>query len=234
MAHKCPRQHQQHFLQKASSSLCTSFYQVSSPHLSQELYHFLPLSTTSEVYLSSIPESQHTLLNYIDSKGRVHKYGDFFPSDLSPFAYNETIAQEYFPLTKEKALENVYLWKETKERDYNITMKNSDIPDNISDINNDILNQVIECGHSGKCLEQCTEVFKIIPNELVFYKQMNLPLPRLCPNCRHYARLKQRNPLRLWHRKCMNRDCSNEFETSYFPDRKEIVYCESCYQQEIL
>jgi hypothetical protein len=87
---------------------------------------------------------------------------------------------------------------------------------------------------------------------------MNVPLPRLCPNCRHYQRLKQRNPLKLWHRKCMcqgkygtnnlqlttynntvthfhgDQPCPNEFETSYAPDRKEIVYCEQCYNAEVV
>ena len=82
---------------------------------------------------------------------------------------------------------------------------------------------------------------------------MNLPLPRLCPNCRHYQRIKQRNPLKLWKRQCQcagqksengiyqntikhsheNQPCPNEFETSYSPDRKEIVYCEKCYQAEV-
>ncbi|KKQ86951.1 MAG: hypothetical protein UT09_C0023G0016, partial [Parcubacteria group bacterium GW2011_GWF2_38_8] len=32
----------------------------------------------------------------------------------------------------------------------------------------------IECEHQGKCNEQCTEAFKIIPDELAFYKRMNL------------------------------------------------------------
>ena len=27
--------------------------------------------------------------------------------------------------------------------------------------------------------------------------------------------------------------CTNEFETSYAPERPEIVYCESCYQKEV-
>jgi hypothetical protein len=27
--------------------------------------------------------------------------------------------------------------------------------------------------------------------------------------------------------------CNVEFETSYAPDRSEIVYCEKCYQQEV-
>ena len=28
--------------------------------------------------------------------------------------------------------------------------------------------------------------------------------------------------------------CPNEFETTYSPDRPEIVYCEQCYQQEVV
>ncbi len=31
----------------------------------------------------------------------------------------------------------------------------------------------------------------------------------------------------------MKEGCQNEFETSYAPDRPEIVYCERCYQQEV-
>ncbi len=27
--------------------------------------------------------------------------------------------------------------------------------------------------------------------------------------------------------------CPNEFETSFAPDRAEIVYCEQCYQAEV-
>ena len=105
----------------------------------------------------------------------------------------------------------------------------------------DIVGKVIECAHRGTCNEQCTEAFKIISSELQFYKKMNLPIPHLCPNCRHYQRLKKRNPLKLWHRICMcekknhthKGKCPVEFETSYAPERPEIIYCEQCYQQEV-
>lgn len=30
-----------------------------------------------------------------------------------------------------------------------------------------------------------------------------------------------------------NQSCPNEFETSFAPDRPEIVYCEECYQAEV-
>ena len=170
---------------------------------------------------------------YVDSKGRIYKYGEFFPSELSPFCYNETIAQEYFPLTKEQALEQGYGWKDSENRDYKVDILSENLPDHIRDVGDDIIGKVIECAHKGECNEQCTEAFKIIPQELQFYKRMNLPLPRVCPNCRHYGRLKQRNPLNLWHRKCMKPGCSNEFETSYASDRPETIYCESCYTREV-
>ena len=190
---------------------------------------------TKEQYEEMIPKIIKHMndMPYIDAKGRVYKYGEFFPPELSPFCYNETIAQEYFPLTKEEALNQGYKWKDKEERNYQIDIKNEDIPDNIKEVNESIINKVIECSHKGTCNEQCTEAFKVIPAELQFYQRMNLPLPHLCPNCRHYNRLKQRNPLKLWHRHCMKEGCTNEFETSYAPERPEIIYCERCYQQEV-
>ncbi len=203
--------------------------------LRNKSYCILNKQYTKEEYEELVPKIIKHMndMPYIDKKGRIYKYGEFFPPELSPFCYNETIAQEYFPLTKEEALEQGYKWKEKEERNYQIDIKSEDIPNDIKDVDDSIINKVIECEHQGKCNEQCTEAFKIIPDELSFYKRMNLPLPHLCPNCRHYQRLKQRNPLKLWHRKCMKKGCPNEFETSYAPDRPEIVYCEKCYQKEV-
>ena len=199
--------------------------------LRNKSYCILNKQYTKEQYEELVPKiiKHMSDMPYIDSKGRVYKYGEFFPSELSPFAYNETIAQEYFPLTKEQAIDQGYKWKDKEERNYSIDIRTEDIWDSIRDIpDTDILNKVIECAHKGTCNQQCTEAFKIIPEELSFYRRMNLPLPRLCPNCRHYERLAQRNPMKLWHRKCMKKGCNNEFETSYAPERPEIVYCEKC------
>ena len=203
--------------------------------LRNKSYCILNKQYTKEQYEELVPKIIKHMndMPYIDKKGRVYKYGEFFPSELSPFAYNETIAQEYFPLTKEQAIKQGYRWKDKEERNYTIDIKNEDIPDNIKDVNTDILGKVIECEHKGTCNHQCTQAFKIIPEELQFYQRMNLPIPHLCPNCRHYERLAQRNPMKLWHRTCMKEGCNNEFETSYSPDRPEIVYCESCYQKEV-
>ena len=171
---------------------------------------------------------------YRDKKGKIYKYGEFFPVESSPFAYNETLAQEYFPLTKEQIIKQGYRWYDKPKPEYKPTVKAKALPDNIKDVDNSILKEVIEC-QTGTVPDSCqgSGAFRIIPSELKFYKKMNLPLPRFCPDCRHQERIKQRNPLKLWKRKCMNKPCPNTFQTTYAPDRKEIVYCEKCYLKEI-
>jgi len=168
---------------------------------------------------------------YTDKKGRVYKYGEFFPAELSPFAYNETIAQEYYTKTKPEILEQGFNWREPDTKQYKITLQPQDLPDHIKDVKDDILNQVITCEHAGKCNHQCMGAFKIIASELQFYRAMNLALPRLCSNCRHYNRLSQRNPFKLWDRQCAK--CGKDIKTSYAPERPEIIYCETCYNNEV-
>lgn len=167
---------------------------------------------------------------YINELGIVYKYGEFFPVEFSPFTYNESIIQEVFPISKEEALRNGYRWRDRTERNYKVTMKNNEIPKNIKEVTNSITNEILECAHLS---DNCTDAFKITTEEFQFYKQMNLPIPKYCPNCRHHIRLSQRNPIKLYNRKCMREGCNNEFETSYAPDRSEIVYCERCYQKEV-
>jgi len=171
---------------------------------------------------------------YIDKRGIIYKYGEFFPLEFSQFSYNESLASDYFPIVKEKALELGHKWIDKEKKNYIIDIKTDDIPDNIKNVKDDILGKVIECEHKGVCNHQCVEAYKITPEELDFYKRMNIPLPHLCHNCRHHERLLFRNPMKLWHRKCMHEGCENEFETSYAPDRPEVIYCESCYQQEVV
>lgn len=171
---------------------------------------------------------------YVDKKGRTYKYGEFFPSELSFFGYNETLAYSYLPLPREKAEALGFSWKEIKINKYEITKKSSELPDRIADVEDTISKEIIEDESSGRA-------YNIAPAELRILRQLNVPLPRKHPNERHYARVAKRNPMRLWKRSCMcttkhphhEGKCPNEFETSYSPERKEVVYCEQCYNAEI-
>jgi hypothetical protein len=183
----------------------------------------------------------------IEHMKKTGEWGEYFPSNLSPFSYNESMAQDYFPLTKSEALTRGYSWYDRPERDYKITLSSNDIPQKFEDISGDILTQVVECSSQYDPLHKekyplCTTAFNIVPIELTFYEKMKIPLPDKCFPCRRQERFLLRNPRKLWHRDCMcdksnhshQGKCSNEFETSYAPDRPEIVYCESCYQQEVI
>ena len=173
---------------------------------------------------------------YKDKMGNEYRFGEFFPAELSYFGYNETEANEHFPLSKEQALKNGYRWQDNIQRTTGKeTLKPENIPDGIDEIGDSILDEILAC-------IDCQRNYKIVPNELVLYKKMKIPIPRRCFYCRHDARLKRRNPFKLWHRTCMcdkqnhfhrGEKCKVEFETSYAPDRPEIVYCEKCYQQEV-
>jgi hypothetical protein len=163
-------------------------------------------------------------------------YGDFFPLALSPFGYNETLAQEYAPLNEKEAKEKGFNWQEKTSGTYGKeTIKEKEMPDTIGEIGEDFLKEILVCNN-------CKKNFRITKSELDFYKRMGLPLPHKDFECRHQERMSKRNPRALWHRSCMcelknhvhgEKKCPNEFETAYSPDRREIVYCETCYQQEV-
>ncbi len=211
--------------------------------ISGKSYCILNKQYSKEEYEALLPKIIKHMndMPYKDNAGRLYKYGEFFPPELSPFAYNETIAQQYYPADRKKAESFGSGWHENKDRNYKTSRHTEELQDNIKDVRDDILSEVIACEHAGKCNEQCTEAFKVTENELGFYRKMKIPLPTLCHNCRHYRRLAKRNPMKLWHRSCMCEKaghnhtgrCPNEFETSYAPERPEIVYCESCYQKEV-
>ncbi len=188
---------------------------------------------------------------YVDKKGGVYRYGEFFPPEKSPFGYNET-AHIYFPLSKEEIVNRGYNWCEPDERAYAITKKGDQIPDSF-EFQDSVKDEILGCEHDGKCDHNCSLAFRFVPYELGFYKKNKLPLPRLCPNCRHAKRVEKTNSPRFQKRSCMclgkttknnlyaniashfhgENSCPNEFETSYAPERPEIVYCESCYQSEV-
>jgi hypothetical protein len=218
--------------------------------LHSKKYCILNKQYTKEEYKELVPKiiEHMNAMPYVDEKGRVYRYGEFFPPLISPFGYNESQAYEYFPLPKEDVESLGFKWRVPNERHYSVTKKTNDLPDRISEVDDSILDDVISCEHSEHnthtkdCGANCATAFKITAEELQFYKQMNIPLPRLCFNCRHIDRILWRNNPELYTRSCMCENeshahegkCSNEFQTTYAFDRLETVYCESCYQQEIV
>ena len=189
---------------------------------------------------------------YVDQRGRVYKYGEFFPSELSAFAYNESAAMSWYPKTKQEALSQGFSWKDVPAKERQATTRASDLPDHIRDVKDDILEETILCAHQGKCNEQCGTAFRLTATELNFYREMNLALPRFCPNCRLVQRRGLQNGFKTWNRKCQcagkisensvyentarhehgESPCGESFQTTFSPERFEIIYCDKCYKAE--
>ncbi len=163
----------------------------------------------------------------IEEMKNKKNYGEYFPVEMSPYGYNETVANIFFPMTKEEVMAAGYRWQEETGGVFGkSTILTKDLPSSIKETGDNILKEIIECFN-------CSKNFKIVEKELNLYRALNIPIPDNCIDCRFKERLQFCLPRKLWHRKCMKEGCNNEFETSYAPEREEIVYCEQCYQAEV-
>ncbi len=187
--------------------------------LKHKKYCILNKQYTKEQYNKLVPK-------IIENMQKTWEWWEFFPSSISPFWYNETVAQEYFPLTKEEAKHKWFNWSDYEPPKPNVEkiIPAEKLPENIKEIPDDILNWAIKC-------EVTQKPFRIIKQELEFYRKHNLPIPRKHPDQRHLERMALRNPRKLFDRKCDK--CWIVMKTTYSPNREEIVYCEKCYEKEI-
>ncbi|MDA1060386.1 MAG: hypothetical protein O3B47_01185 [bacterium] len=168
-------------------------------------------------------EYEELLPRIIEHMKNSGEWGEFFPIELSTFAYNETVAAEYFPLEKAESEKRGWGWIDD-DTGKMYSGPNYEIPDDIKDVEDGICKEILICEETGK-------PYKIIPQELRFCKMKGLPVPKVSPRQRHKSRMTLRNPLHLWERKCDK--CNADIRTTYEPKRPEPVYCEKCYREEV-
>jgi len=203
---------------------------------------------TKEEYIELLEKIKQHMndIPYINDRGLVYKYGEFFPIEMSIFAYNETLLQDQFPSTKEQAEKEGFIWREQNRKEYETTISASDLPESINDVDKEITKELIEC-------LGCKKAYRIIFDEFQFLKNSKLPLPRYCFDCRFARRQTHMVPPLLKESQCMcngehslnsqynnmevhkshsNNRCTNTFETAYNIDT-EIIYCEDCYKKEV-
>lgn len=154
------------------------------------------------------------------------EWGEMLPMSFSPFGYNKTTAQLYYPLTETQARSHGIAWDtyELLSAGAQKTIPADRLPDSIDDIPDDVTNWAIVCETTGK-------PFRITTQELQFYREQRLPLPRRSPDQRHLDRFHRRNPRKLWQRQCAK--CKKEIRTTYAPERPEKILCEECYLKEV-
>lgn len=104
------------------------------------------------------------------------------------------------------------------------TISGKDLPLTIQEVDESILKKIILCEETGK-------PFRIIQQELDFYRKHHLPLPTQHQDVRKAELLKKRMPQAYHIIPCAH--CGQETFSVYAPDSGYTVRCEQCYNKEI-
>jgi len=159
---------------------------------------------------TGLRKKQHCILNKQYSKEDYEKlktqiiadmkregiYGEYFPPSLSTFGYNEACVLEQIPLMKEEALSQGFKWEDHPRGAFGKeTAGWEKIPDSILELQCDASKEIFAC-------TACRKNYRIISDELTFYKSLEIPSPRLCPDCRHVRRFTARGPNHVKEKKC--------------------------------
>ena len=171
-------------------------------------------------------EEYETLRNKIikDMK-KSGEYGKFLPYPMSAGPFNFSTSFLYFPDTKkEDILKLGGYWEDITESHID-GMPTNELPDDIKDVPNTIINQALICPETGWR-------FNIAQNELSFYKENNIPLPRYHFDVRIKNSLKYLTVLQAYPYKCFY--CKKAVEAYYLPEwGYQKIACEECYKQNI-
>ena len=161
----------------------------------------------------------------IEDMKRRGEYGKFLPYSMSAGPFNFSTSFLYFPDTKkEDILKLGGYWEDINESNIQ-GLQTSGLPDSIDDINEDICSQALICPETGWR-------FNIAKNELSFYKQNNIPLPRYHFDVRIKNNLKYTTVLQSYPYNCFY--CKKEIHAYYPKDwGYKKVACEECYLREI-
>ncbi|MEK7122477.1 MAG: hypothetical protein AAB855_01325, partial [Patescibacteria group bacterium] len=172
----------------------------------------------------------------IEHMRKTGEWGQLLPPSVSPFGHNETLSHEYTSRTKEECIARGFKWQDALPGTYGKeTKRTEDIPETIAEVLDSLTKEILAC-------EKCKKNYKVIAQEFQFYRSKNIPIPTQCPQCRYDSRRALRNPHQLWRRQCTcersghdhSGRCSVQFQTTYAPDRPETVFCEACYQKEVV
>lgn len=186
---------------------CSDMYYCESCFNSHDLFLSTGLQKKSYCILNKTYEKEEYFLlvkKIVEQMKSNGEWGEFFPIAISPFGYNETTAQEYYPLTAEEATARHIPWSNYEQP----------VTDVVASV----------CEVTGK-------KFRITKSEMEFYETYGIPLPTKCPNQRQAERMALRNPKTLWSRGCGK--CGAAIRSPFEAGRPEIVYCEKCWLEAV-
>ena len=182
------------------------------------------------IFNKPFPEDKYWVkVNEIKSKmSERGEYGEFFPLEMGFMPYQSSFGQMYFPLNGELAGKMGIPWyaEPVLRLSTEEVLKNDDLPTNIVDARDDILQRTITCEESGA-------PYRLTKMELDFYRRMNLPVPRKHPWRRMQDRIKREHGIILYPFLCPQ--CAETSWSVYNEEdqKRYRIYCEKCYLKEV-
>ena len=187
--------------------------------LQNKSYCVLNVQYSKEEYFKIVDEIKSEML-------RRGEYGDGLGFEFSAQAYNFSGVQISYPLEKNIVEKLGGYWAEEPETNAGDTkvIKAQEVPETIEEVSDDAINTAIECEVTGR-------PFRITASELEFYRRRKLPLPTVQPSVR------MENNTRLIpygiKYKTVCAKCKNDMYSLFDPEENYILYCETCYQEEV-
>jgi hypothetical protein len=147
------------------------------------------------------------------------------PYSMSAGPFNFSTSFMYFPKTKkEEILKLGGDWEDIDESHLE-GMPTSGLPDDIKDVPDDIIGKALICPETGWR-------FNIAQNELNFYRENNIPLPRKHFDVRTMERLRYMTVLKPYSAVCLY--CQEKIDAYYLPEwGYQKIACEECYKRNI-
>lgn len=180
--------------------------------LHRKQYCILNKQYSKEEYEQVVPR----LITHMRETG---EWGEFFPIHNSPVPYNHSLAQFYFPLTREEAEAHGYRFYEEAPTERQ-AISAEELPDAVPE-NDDAI--IVRSMHSGR-------PFKITGQEIKRYRKHGLPLPRTTYDERMEQRTRKLGGMQLYVRTCAK--TGKPILTTYPPDSPYIVWDRDEYERE--
>lgn len=152
-------------------------------------------------------------------------YGEFFPLKMAYTGYNLSFGYLLYPLSRKEVEAEAGNWEDLERADVS-SVQIADFIDDVNETGEDVVYKGFTCEETGRA-------FNITKEELSFYKEHQIPLPRNYPDIRTIRRIRQLSLVKPFTTKCYF--CLEDI-TSYYPPEfgyKKIT-CESCYLKEVV
>ena len=197
---------------------------------SQNCFGCIGLKNVSYAIMNKIYEPDEYFKRLDELKTEMLKreeYGEMFSMDFSPYAYNTSIAEMIYPMTKDEMAPFGLPYQDDVESSTQglLIVEKKEREQSVQNFSAEILSKAFLSEISGK-------PFRLIDRELTFHKRYNFALPTETPVERMTRRMHESGIKRMTEEMCFS--CGTLINSQYKSSDGWRPYCSACYQKEVV